>query len=157
MRSVANIFSRAAAAFAIGALAVLVIHQPLVALLHALGLTPIAPYSLRATHPWGVPVFLSLSFWGGVWSVPIAWILDRLPGGSIYWLGALALGALPPNLMTWFAILPLKGLSPATTGASIGICNALLVNGIWGLGFALLWSSMRKPRLLRPFPGTSHL
>jgi hypothetical protein len=44
---------------------VLVVHQPVVALLHALGSTPITPYSLRATGPWGIPVFLSLSFWEG--------------------------------------------------------------------------------------------
>jgi hypothetical protein len=31
---------------------VLVVHQPVVGLLHALGFTPITPYSLRATQPW---------------------------------------------------------------------------------------------------------
>jgi hypothetical protein len=53
---------RTAGAFVIGAVSVLTVHQPLVALLHLLGFTHIAPYNLRATHPWGVPVFLSLSF-----------------------------------------------------------------------------------------------
>jgi hypothetical protein len=76
--------SRTAGAFVIGAVAVLTVHQPLIALLHLLGFTPIAPYSLRATHPWGVPVFLSLSFWGGLWSIPISWILDRLPRNLTY-------------------------------------------------------------------------
>ena len=87
MRSIisANLFARAAAAFVVGGLAVLVVHQPVVALLHALGSTPITPYSLRATRPWGIPVFLSLSFW--------AWILDRLPRGWVYWVGAVCLGA----------------------------------------------------------------
>ena len=73
--------TRAAAAFVVGGLSVLVVHQPVVALLHALGSTPITPYSLRATRPWGIPVFLSLSFWGGVWAIPIVWVLDRLPRG----------------------------------------------------------------------------
>jgi hypothetical protein len=65
MRSIirTNLIARAAAAFLVGELAVLIVHQPVVALLHALGSTPIMPYSLRATHPWGIPVFLSLSFW----------------------------------------------------------------------------------------------
>lgn len=76
----ANPFARAVAAFVVGGLAVLVVHQPVVALLHALGSTPITPYSLRATRPWGIPVFLSLSFWGGIWAIPIVWVLDRLPG-----------------------------------------------------------------------------
>ena len=47
----ANPFARAVAAFVVGGLAVLVVHQPVVALLHALGSTPITPYSLRATRP----------------------------------------------------------------------------------------------------------
>src|SRR3954447_20338996 len=42
----ANLFPRAAAAFVVGGLAVLVVHQPVVAMLHALGSTPITPYSL---------------------------------------------------------------------------------------------------------------
>lgn len=141
MRSIfrTNLLARAVAAFLVGALAVLIVHQPAVALLHAIGSTPIAPYSLRATHPWGIPVFLSLTFWGGVWAIPIAWILDRLPRGWVYWVGALCLGALPPTLMTWFVIFPLKGLSPSNAGASVGLVNALIVNGIWGLAFAFAW------------------
>lgn len=147
--------SRAAAAFALGGLAVLAVHQPVVALLHVLGFTPIAPYSLQATRPWGVPVFLSLTFWGGIWTIPIYWILDRLPRGWVYYVGAVGLGALPPTLMTWFVIFPLKGLSPISAGASIGLFNALLANGIWGLGFAALWSRIVKSRASTLFRGSS--
>src|SRR5271169_991202 len=144
MRSIigANPLARAAAAFVVGGLAVLVVHQPVVGLLHALGSTPITPYSLRATRPWGIPVFLSLGFCGGIWMIPIAWILDRLPRGWVYWTGAVCLGALPPTLTTWFVIFPLKGLSPSDAAASVGIINALIVNGIWGLAFAFAWSWM---------------
>jgi hypothetical protein len=90
MRSVigTNPVTRAAAAFLVGGLTVLVVHQPVVGLLHALGSAPIMPYNLRATQPWGIPVFLSLTFWGGIWAIPIAWILDRLPRGWAYWTGA---------------------------------------------------------------------
>jgi hypothetical protein len=56
-------------------------------------------------------VFLSLTFWRGIWTIPIAWVLDRLPRGWIYWVGAFGLGALPPTLTTWFVIFPLKGLA----------------------------------------------
>jgi hypothetical protein len=144
MRSIVgtNPLARAIAAFLVGGLAVLLVHQPVVALLHALGSTPITPYSLRATRPWSIPVFLSLTFWGGIWTIPIAWVLDRLPRGSIYWVGAVGLGALPPTLTTWFVVFPLKGLSPSDAGASVGTVNALIVNGIWGLGFAFTWSRM---------------
>jgi hypothetical protein len=121
---------------------VLLVHQPVVALLHALGSTPITPYSLRATRPWSIPVFLSLTFWGGIWTIPIAWVLDRLPRGWIYWVGAFGLGALPPTLTTWFVIFPLKGPRRPTPAHPVGAVNALIVNGIWGLGFAFVWSRM---------------
>ena len=76
MRSVigTNPVTRAAAAFLVGGLAV---HQPVVGLLYALGSTPIMPYNLRATQPWGVPVFLSLTFLGRHLDDP-----DRLDTGS---------------------------------------------------------------------------
>jgi hypothetical protein len=84
MRSVirTNPLARAGAAFLVGGLAVLVVHQPVFGLLHALGCTPITPYSHRATHPWGVPVFLSLSFWGasGPSRSPGYWIAYRADG-----------------------------------------------------------------------------
>src|ERR1700758_1348083 len=144
MRSIiwANPIARAATAFVVGGLAVLVVHQPVIGLLHALGSTAITPYSLRATRPWGIPVFLSLSFWGGIWAIPIVWVLDRLPRGWIYWIGAICLGALPPTLMTWFVIFPLKGLSASSASASIGAVNALIVNGVWGLAIGVAWSRL---------------
>jgi hypothetical protein len=141
MRSVirTNPLARAGTAFLVGGLAVLVVHQPVVGLLHALGCTPITPYSHRATQPWGVPVFLSLSFWGGVWTIPIAWILGCVPRGWVFWVAAFGLAALPPTLTTWLVIFPLKGISPSGA-ASVGLVNALIVNGIWGLAFAFVWS-----------------
>ena len=144
MRSImsANPFARVAAAFVVGGLAVLVVHQPVVALLHALGSTPITPYSLRATRPWGIPEFLSRSFWGGMWPIPIVWVLDRLPRGWIYWIGAICLGALPPTLMTWFVSFPLKGLSASNAGALVGAVNALIVNGVWGFAIGFAWSRL---------------
>lgn len=69
--------SRAAAAFALGGLAVLVVHQPLVALLHVLGFTPIAPYSLRATRPSGCARIPVADFLGRGLDHP-----DRLDIGS---------------------------------------------------------------------------
>ena len=82
--------------------------------------------------------------------IPIAWILDRLPRGWVYWVGAVCLGASPPTLTTWFVIFPLKGLSPSDAGASVDIVNALIINGIWGLAFAFAWSWMFAAPPLTP-------
>jgi hypothetical protein len=83
-------------------------------------------------------VVLSLTFWGGVWTIPIALVLRRLPKGWFYWIGALLLGAVPPTLTTWFVIFPMRGLSPDAFAGIVPV--ALLANGVWGLGVGALWS-----------------
>jgi hypothetical protein len=70
-------------------------------LCHLLGLTPLMPYNLAGRPPWGVPAFLSLTFWGGVCAIPIGLILDRIPRGWPYWVGAALLGSLPPTLTSF--------------------------------------------------------
>jgi hypothetical protein len=137
-RRITSLLRHVIAAFLTGAVAVLLVHQPVIALLHWAGATPIAAYSLRATSPWGVPVLLSLSFWGGVWTIPIAWALDRLPRRWFYWLGAMLLGAVPPTLTTWIVIFPMRGLPPAAFNTVVPV--ALMANGTWGLGIGILWT-----------------
>ena len=130
---------RSLTAFVLGAVAVLVVHQPVIGLCHLLGLTPLTPYNLARIPPWGVPAFLSLTFWGGVWTVPNGLILDRLPRGGLYWVGAALLGSLPPTLTSILIILPLKGLPMSAFFHAVGAVAGFTTNGIWGLGFAALW------------------
>ena len=140
----ASQLAQVARAFLTGAAAVLVVHQPVIALLHWVGAAPFEAYSLRGTSPWGVPVVLSLTFWGGVWTIPIAWVLRRLPNGWFYWIGAPLLGAVPPTLTTWFVIFPMRGLSPDAFAGIVPV--ALLANGAWGLGVGALWTVLSPGR-----------
>jgi len=135
----------AAAAFATGAVAVLAFHQPTLALLHATGLTPFSAYPMRPTNPFGAPVIASLTFWGGAWSILIAWVLTRVPNDWRYWVVAALLGAFPPTLTSWFIIFPMKGLPFGGGAASVGMLNALVVNGVWGLGLGILWRFVPGP------------
>jgi hypothetical protein len=131
--------ARPAAAFLVGGLAVLVVHQPVVGLLHALGSTPITPYNLRATQPCGIPAFLSLTL-GRRLDDP-----DRLyigsPAARMGLLDRCSLsGRTAPDIDDLVRLFPLKGLSPSDAAASVGAVNALIVNGLWGLAFAFAWS-----------------
>lgn len=125
--------------FLAGFVSVLVFHQATVAVLHALGLVPWAPYRTAPIPPFGVPAVLSAAFWGGLWGVGFAAVERRLPRGAAFWRAAFLFGALAPTLVAWFVVLPLKGLPPGGGFRPVTVVAALLVNGAWGLGTALVF------------------
>lgn len=127
-----------------GALAVPLCHQPVLAILNAIGFIERAPYAMEATKPLGIPAVISLSFWGGVWGVILMLVLSRLSGPK-FWSIALAFGAIVPTLVAGFVVAPLKG-QPAGGNAKMAI-TGFLVNAAWGIGTAALARLMeRKPR-----------
>jgi hypothetical protein len=125
-------------AFAAGFVAVLAFHQPMLALLHNVGLTPLTAYPMQPTSPFGIPRVLSLALWGGVWALALAVVLARLPTKAC-WPAALVFGALGPSLVNWLVVLPLKGAPVGGGWHPSGIATALIINAAWGLGTALLW------------------
>jgi hypothetical protein len=131
--------------FISGAVAVLVFHQGAAALLHALALTPRAPYSMQATNPLGVPQVWSITFWGGVWGVVLAAALVRLDGARLL-LAALVFGAIFPTLVAWFVVAPLKGQPMAAGFAPAAMMIGPIVNAAWGLGtgIGLLFFGRRR-------------
>jgi hypothetical protein len=131
-------------AFAAGFLAVPLFHQPMLALLHAIGVAPGSPYSIQPLPPIGVPQVVSQSFWGGVWGIVFALVAPRFPHGPAYWVCAVLFGALALSLVAWFIVAPLKGLPVAGGGRPTAIAIGLLVNGAWGLGTALLLWALQE-------------
>ena len=123
-------------AFAAGFVSTLVFHQGMLAVLHALG-APRKPWMMRPTWPLGVPEVLSLAFWGGVWGIAL-WLAIAGLRGATFWLAALAIGAVAPSLVALFVVMPLKGLPPAGGFDPKLIVGALILNGAWGIGVALL-------------------
>jgi hypothetical protein len=90
-----------------------------------------------------VPAVMSLAFWGGVWGIAI-WPLLRHAAGSAYWLRALLIGAVGPSAVALFVVFPLKGMGVAGGWDPKIIVGALILNGAWGLGVALLMSWMLR-------------
>ena len=122
--------------FIAGAAAVLLFHQSAAALLHALQLTPRAPFSFTPTQPLGVPLLWSLAFWGGVWGVILAALLARLDGARLI-VAATVFGAIAPTLVAWFVVAPLKGQPVAAGWAAAAMVAGPIVNAAWGLGTAI--------------------
>ena len=135
--------------FLAGFLGVLIFHQPMLAILHGLGLTPLLPYPMGDTKPFDVPRVLSLAFWGGIWAIPLAQILGRLRSPAGYWLVALLFGAIGPSILNWLVVMPLKGMPMGGGWHLSGILTALIINGVWGLGTALIlrWASTHRPEM----------
>ncbi|MCO6418971.1 hypothetical protein JYK14_22830 [Siccirubricoccus sp. KC 17139] len=136
--------------FVAGFLAVLVFHQGTAFLLHHVGngLGPSvalfgrvpAPFNMAAVPPLGVPQVLSLAFWGGVWGILLALLLRWLRVPAL--LFGLVFGAVAATLVAFTLVAQMKGL-PLWAGGNRQVwARALLYNGAWGWGTALL--------LLRP-------
>jgi len=80
---------------------------------------------------------VSLAFWGGVWALALGPFLQRLTGPR-WWLGWTVAGAIAPSAVALFVVFPLKGMAMAGGGDPRLIVGALLLNGTWGLGCAVL-------------------
>jgi hypothetical protein len=132
-------------AFIAGFVATLVFHQGVFAALHAAGLLPRPAFNLTPVPPFGVPAVISLAFWGGVWGMVVWWLI-RNARRARYWLYAIVLGAIGPSLVALFIVLPLKGGAVAGGWDPRFIVGALILNGAWGFGLALLMRVMQRPK-----------
>jgi hypothetical protein len=124
-------------AFIAGFISTLVFHQGLLAILHAAGASPRAAFNMEAVPPLGIPQVVSLAFWGGIWAIAMAYALKDFGGGS-YWLWWTVIGALAPSIVALFIVFPLKGMPMAGGWDPKIIIGALLLNGAWGFGSALI-------------------
>ena len=129
--------------FAAGALAVPLCHQVMLWILNAAGFIDRAPFSMDPTKPFGVPAWISLAFWGGVWGLILLLVLGRLHGAK-FWIVALLFGAIAPTLVAGFIVAPLKG-QPAGGNAKMAMVG-FLVNAAWGVGTAALARMMERWR-----------
>jgi hypothetical protein len=133
-------------AFLAGFLSTLLFHQGMLAILHAAGATARKPYAMDPTAPLRVPAVISLAFWGGVWGIILWLVLARHQGSSSYWLLAAVIGAIAPSLVALFVVAPLKGQPVAGGGKPAILIGALLLNGAWGIGVALLMAVFHPVR-----------
>jgi hypothetical protein len=124
--------------FAAGFVAVLVFHQGMLTLLHAIHFVSTAPFPLAPTPPFGVPKIWSLAFWGGIWGLVFVLFERSFPRRlPAYLIAAIVFGAIGPSLVAWFVVSPMKGLPIGGGFHPAGVITALSINGAWGLGTAI--------------------
>lgn len=122
-----------AAAFGAGFIATLLFHQAVIAAFYAAGAIAAAPWDLTSVPPFAVPKVISLAFWGGVWGLPV-WYLVRRQAGAAFWLRVVALGAIGPTMVAMLVVFPVKGIAVSATT----VVGGLLVNAAWGLGLGIV-------------------
>ena len=128
-------------AFVAGFLATLLCHQAVIGLFYLAGLTPSPPFNMNPVPPLGVPQVMSLAFWGGVWGLPLWWLI-RSRRRLKYMLTALVAGAIAPTAVAMLVVFPFK---EQAVNLQI-VLGGLLVNGAWGLGVATLMSLIHRQR-----------
>lgn len=123
--------------FAAGFLAVIVGHQVVVLALNAAGLMPAGfpPWSMDPVPPFGVPTVISKAFWGGLWALLLALMLNHTRG-AVYWIGWTLLGAVALSLVAIFVVPLLKGAAIPSFIERFPVYAA--VNAAWGFMTALL-------------------
>jgi hypothetical protein len=130
-------------AFIAGFFATLFFHQSVLGLLHAANPAAPAPFNLMPVPPLGVPAVISLAFWGGLWGI-VLWLLIRNSTGAKHWTLATLIGAVAPSAVALFVVMPLKGMGVAAGWDPKVIVGALILNGAWGIGVAMLMRLMQK-------------
>ena len=131
-------------AFIAGFVSTLVFHQGLLWIFHRIGAYPRPAYVMKPVPPFSVPSVISLAFWAGLWAMALLPLLARWNGSWTYWLAWLVAGAVLPSVVALFVVMPLKGMKVAGGGDSKVLVGALLLNGTWGLGTALLLRLLQR-------------
>jgi hypothetical protein len=130
--------------FIAGALSVLVFHQLGFWVAKELGLLNAQLYSLRPVPPWGVPTIVSQAFWGGLWGIAGAFLIERLRSPFNGVLGWMLFTGIVVTLANWFIVLPIKG-SPMGGGFRMnGVAVGPAVYVLWGFGIWLIAGLTRR-------------
>jgi hypothetical protein len=127
--------------FVAGFISVLTFHQGAIGIAHLIGLAPNPPYNMRSVPPLGVPQFVSLAFWGGVWITVFALAMTRLPASiqnrGSFLIAGLIFGALVISIFNWFVLAPLRGQPLGNGFVPANMVRGMIYNGIFGFGAAV--------------------
>ncbi len=142
-----SVVTRVVGGFLAGALAVLIFHQGMYVLMQQAGL-PLAgsPWNMTPDKAaYGMPRVVNQMFWGGLWGIVFAYVIDVLPGPNV--VRGFIFGCVFPMLLgSWLLVAMIKG-TPYFAGAFakggfniLALRNGFLLNGIaFGIGLGLLY------------------
>jgi hypothetical protein len=133
-----NFWTRLAAGFVAGFLAVLIFSSSAIAVLHTAALFPMPGWSLMPVPPFGVPQSLVSGFWGGLWGVAYALLEPRLTKRLGWWSGGLVFGVLPLAVFL-FVVPALKGMPIGPGLVPSMVVLFVFLHAVFGLGTAIFF------------------
>jgi hypothetical protein len=128
--------------FVAGVLSVAVFHQAAVFVVASVGWGEGTVYSFRPTAPLGVPRLISQMFWGGLWGVLFAALIDRMPRRWPLVAAGLVYGITGPTLFAILVVTPLRGSAITAALAPQPLMTNLVTNGAYGIGLAILFARL---------------
>ena len=148
--------TRVVGGFIAGALAVLIFHQGMYVLIQKLlamgvfGPPPLGgvPWNMAADPAaYNMPRVLNQAFWGGLWGILFAYLINSLPGPNV--VRGFIFGVVFPMLLgSWLIVAMIKG-APMFSGAFakgfniMALRNGFLLNGVaFGIGLGLLYPAI---------------
>jgi hypothetical protein len=143
--------------FLAAAIAVLIVHQPIVMLLNSMGYIPFKAYNMEAvkTAPTalaalfaqagfkGWPGIFNQVFWGGLWGVVFAFVHHWLPGRSMLLKGFL-FGMLILVFSNWIVLPLIRGTPMFANLVPLGLLMGVIIQGAFGTATALFYSMLRR-------------
>jgi hypothetical protein len=126
--------------FVAGAIAVVTVHEIVNFVLLQAGVFPRVPWSMEPAAMTGLPQIVSDAFWGGLWGVLFALIVDSIPGGS-FTIKGLIFGIVGPAIIGVFILVPLiTGRFPLFFGGDPKLIGSvLLILAAFGAGMGWLY------------------
>ncbi len=120
-----------------GIIAALTFKHAALLVLSLPGLVPLPSLSLKPAPSLTVPAIALVALWGGFWGAILALLLARFRRERRYWHMAFLYGAVLLTLPSVAIVLVAQG-RPAVGLLWLELIMGLIVNGVWGLGTALL-------------------
>jgi hypothetical protein len=117
-------------------LAIVLVHQPLVWLLHRVSLAPWPAFDLSPRPPFGVPALLSAVFWGALWGPVIDWLGQ---GHQQRRHARAAVGAAVLTTLIGAALTASGRAIPIPPEDAVSaLAASLAINGGWGAAASML-------------------
>ncbi len=123
--------SRLLSAGVAAAAAIILVHQPLIWILKAIGIVTWRSFDLTPLAPFGIPAIVSACFWGAVWGPLIVAVGSRGATGRSHHFRAAIIGAVLTTAVGAALIALGRGAQITGMSAPTALLASLAVNGVW--------------------------